>query len=167
MGGRELHMQTKVAQVESPVCVILAAGRGTRMRSQTTHKVCFPISGRPAILRALDNYTAGGLTNFHVVVGALAGQVMETVTAEYSQATFVYKAEQRGTGHAARVAIEPLVTMGYTGPVIITMGDKLIDPEATKKLVRTFNEGSYQAVVGVLPRQPKSSGGRVLLRAGD
>lgn len=158
-------MQTKVAQVESPVCVILAAGRGTRMRSQTTHKVCFPISGRPAILRALDNYTAGGLTNFHVVVGALAGQVMETVTAEYSQATFVYQAEQRGTGHAVRVAVEPLLTMGYTGPVIITMGDKLIDPQAVEKLVHTFSEGSYHAVVGVLPRQPKSSGGRVLLRS--
>lgn len=158
-------MKTTTTQAESPICIILAAGRGTRMRSQTTHKVCFPISGRPAILRALDSYTAGGLTNFHLVVGALAGQVMETVTAEYPQATFVYQAEQRGTGHAARVAVEPLVTMGYTGPVLITMGDKLIDPKAVEKLVRTFTEGSYHAVVGVLPRQSKGSGGRVLLRS--
>ena len=41
--------------------VILAGGKGTRMRSQDRHKVCFPIDGRPAINRALDIYEAAGI----------------------------------------------------------------------------------------------------------
>jgi NDP-sugar pyrophosphorylase family protein len=54
------------------VCIILAGGRGTRMASKDTHKVCFPIAGRPAIVRAIDTYKAAGLRRFLVVVGQMA-----------------------------------------------------------------------------------------------
>ena len=55
----------------TPVCVILAADRGTRMRSKNTHKVCFPIAGRPAI-HELWMPTRPGITRFVIVVGAMA-----------------------------------------------------------------------------------------------
>ena len=41
----------------APDCgIILAAGKGTRMGSSTTPKVCFPVNGVPAICRALSTY---------------------------------------------------------------------------------------------------------------
>ena len=59
--------------------IILAGGKGTRMRSADRHKVCFLIDGRPAINRALDVYKACGIPQHIIVVGAMAGQVIETV----------------------------------------------------------------------------------------
>ena len=43
--------------------IILAGGKGTRMRSADRHKVCFLIDGQPAINRALDAYKACGINN--------------------------------------------------------------------------------------------------------
>ena len=59
--------------------IVLAGGKGTRMRSADRPKVCFPIDGRPAINRALDVYKQSGIREHIVVVGAMAGQVIETV----------------------------------------------------------------------------------------
>lgn len=148
----------------APVCVILAAGRGTRMRSNQMHKVCFPIAGRPAILRAMDAYRAAGISRFVIVVGAMAGQIVEAVGQEYPEASFVYQAEQRGTGHATRVGIAPLCNMGYEGSIFVTMGDKLVEADAIRGLLEAFGSSDQSAMVGVVPRQPGSEGGRILLR---
>ena len=72
--------------------IILAGGKGTRMRSANLHKVCFPIDGRPAINRALDTYKSCGISHHIVVVGAMAGQVIETVGKEHEGAIFAYQA---------------------------------------------------------------------------
>ena len=53
---------------------------GTRMRLGDRHKVCFPIDGRPAIVRALDVYREAG-SSTPSSSGAMADQVMETVSA--------------------------------------------------------------------------------------
>jgi N-acetylgalactosamine kinase len=147
-----------------PLCIILAAGRGTRMRSKTMHKACFPIAGRPAILRVMDAFTQAGVNRFAVVVGAMAGQVVETVGAEYPDAMFVYQPQQLGTGNATRIGVMPLQSIGYNDPVIVTMGDKLIDPKAVTQLLTSFTNENADATVGVLPRLVGSAGGRVLVR---
>ncbi len=63
--------------------IILAGGAGTRMGSTSQHKVCFSIDGRPAINRALDIYKSSGIKHTIVVVGAMAGQVIETIGKEH------------------------------------------------------------------------------------
>jgi N-acetylgalactosamine kinase len=158
-------MSPGLSEYVAPVCVILAAGRGTRMRSKQTHKVCFPIAGRPAILRAMDAYQAAGISRFVVVVGAMAGQIVEVVGQEYPEASFVYQPEQRGTGHATRVGITPLRDIGYEGPIFVTMGDKLVEAEAIREFLTAFGGSDQLAMVGVVPRQPGSEGGRILLRS--
>ena len=61
-------------------CIILAAGKGTRMKSDLTPKVCFEVNGVPAILRAMRTYRGTGIPQFIVVIGGtLTGKVMETV----------------------------------------------------------------------------------------
>jgi N-acetylgalactosamine kinase len=82
--------------------IILAAGKGSRMQSSTCHKVCFPVDGVPAINRALDIYTKCGISRHIVVVGTMAGQVIETVGRAFPNVVFAYQAEASGTADAAR-----------------------------------------------------------------
>ena len=105
------------------VCVILAGGRGKRMGSSDQHKVCFPIAGTPAIVRAINTYKEAGIRRFMVVVGQMAEQVVSTVAAAHPEVTFVCQTKPRGTGHAALVAVEALAAQGYAGGVMIVMDD--------------------------------------------
>ena len=57
--------------------IVLAAGEGTRMGSATRQKVCSPVNGLPAINHALKTYNQCGIRQHILVVGALAGQVVE------------------------------------------------------------------------------------------
>ena len=52
--------------------IILAAGKGSRMRSESCPKVCFKVNGIPAINRALQTYTECGIQQTVAVVGTLA-----------------------------------------------------------------------------------------------
>lgn len=78
------------------------------MGSSTRHKVCFHIDGQPAINRALKIYNECGINRHILVVGALAGQVIETVGAAFGNAVFVYQADRLGTAHAAQQALKVL-----------------------------------------------------------
>ena len=61
------------------------------MASADLHKVCFPIVGRPAIVRAIDAYKAAGLRRFLIVVGQKAAQVIAAVSQAHPEVSFVYQ----------------------------------------------------------------------------
>jgi N-acetylgalactosamine kinase len=144
-------------------CIILAGGAGKRMGTSGTHKVCFPILGRPAIVRAIDTYKRAGLKRFVVVVGQMAQEVMATVSAEHPDVTFVYQAEARGTGHAALIACRTLAAAGYEGKVLVTMGDKVIEPGVIRELLATSDLQAAALAMVTLPFAGKTGAGRVLL----
>jgi bifunctional UDP-N-acetylglucosamine pyrophosphorylase / glucosamine-1-phosphate N-acetyltransferase len=147
---------------ENMVCVILAAGKGKRMAATELPKVCMPVAGRPAILRAMDSYKAAGIRNFLLVVGMLADKVMATVSVDFPEALYVYQAELRGTGHAARAAVEALAAQGYAGPVLIVMGDKVVRPGVVRRLMEHYRKSRPTMLISVLPMAAESSAGRVL-----
>ena len=60
----------------NPVAILLCAGKGTRMKDTSTHKVCYEIAGIPAIVRSIDNFKKAGINRFVVVVGSQADKVM-------------------------------------------------------------------------------------------
>ena len=128
-----------MAPSQDCVCVILAGGRGTRMDSRDLNKVCFPVAGTPAIVRAIDAYKAAGLSNFLVVMGQMAEQVITTVAASHPRTCFVYQSEQRGTGDAAARAVDALTAQRYTGSVMIVMGDKVPTPSMVHRLLDRFD----------------------------
>ena len=78
-------------------CVILAAGQGTRMRSDT-HKVLHPIASRPLLLHLLDRVDGLGSDKRIVVVGKGRDQVEQALNGR--DVTVAHQAEQKGTGHA-------------------------------------------------------------------
>jgi N-acetylgalactosamine kinase len=146
------------------VCIILAGGRGKRMASEDRHKVCFPINGRAAIVRAIDTYKEAGLRRFVVVVGQMAEQVMATVAAVHPEVLFVFQGEPRGTGHAALVGVEALAAMSLCqGHVMIVMGDKVTRADAVRRLIRRYLEGQPDLLMTALPKVAETTAGRVVL----
>ena len=128
----------KVRRLYPIISIILAGGKGTRMHSADRHKVCFDINGRPAIVRAIDTYTSCGIDQHVLVVGALAGQVVETVGKHHPGAIYVYQAEQLGTGHATKQGAAVLAALRYEGAVLVVAGDRLLDTQVVEQLIAEY-----------------------------
>ncbi|MCG3178113.1 MAG: Galactokinase [Phycisphaerae bacterium] len=146
-------------------CVILCAGKGTRMQSDTTHKVCFPIAGRPAICRILDTFKSVGIARVMAVVGDKAGQVMQTIAADHPAVSYVYQGDQKGTGHAAQIAADALERLGYDGLIMVTMGDKFIEPHAIRQLTEAYVRTGADLIFTVAAKADAPDAGRVILDA--
>ena len=144
--------------------VILAAGQGTRMRSDT-HKVLHPIAGKPMLLHLLATVEAMGADRRVVVVGKGREQ-LEAALQGHGVATAV-QAEQKGTGHAVQMAEQALD--GFDGPVLILYGDTPFVTEETlgrmlERLAQADNPGAV--VLASSPADGKTYG-RVILGDAD
>jgi N-acetylgalactosamine kinase len=140
--------------------IILAAGKGTRMHSVDRHKVCFPIDGKAAINRSLETYNACGIAYHIIVVGAMAGQVMETVEAE--NVIYAYQAEQLGTAHAARQGAKVLGALSDQADVLLVAGDRLIEPQVLERLFDLYYSQDCDLAFLALPRRNPTNLGRIL-----
>jgi len=143
-------------------CIILAAGKGSRMQSKDTHKVCFDINGKPAIIQAIDRYCSAGVKEYTIVVGTMAEQVMQTVSSVYPNVKYAYQAKALGTGHAARVGYE----CSSADNIMITMGDKLVSPETASKLISEFESNDLDLMFAVVPVEYNPSGGKIVVDEG-
>ena len=135
--------------------VILAAGKGTRMRSQLP-KVLHKLAGKPLLSHVLDAADAIADANKIVVTGHGA----ETVRASYSEGSFcmVEQSEQLGTGHAVHCALGQLREQAK---VVILYGDvPLITPATIAKMLAAVDEG-HIALLTIELRDP-SGYGRVI-----
>ena len=143
-------------------CVILCGGQGKRMQSADRHKVCFPIAGEPAIVRTVGMLKSVGLSRFLIVVGQMAEQVIATVASRHPEVGFVYQAQPRGTGHAAACAAEFLKALGGGGRVLVTMGDKVIQPNVVADLIERQERTGADMVLTTLPKTERTTAGRVV-----
>ncbi|MCE5266624.1 MAG: NTP transferase domain-containing protein [Planctomycetaceae bacterium] len=152
---------------EQTVVVILAAGKGTRMGRSDLVKVCFEIDGVPAINRQIDVFKRQRFQRFLTVVGPRADQVMETVSREHQGVLFVHQEPQLGTGHAAKIAAEALQAIGYQDYVLVTMGDKHIEPSALAALVDGYVKQRADFALLTIPKtvHTEASAGRVIVSA--
>lgn len=144
---------------------ILCGGSGSRMRSVDQHKVCFPIDGVPAINRTIKMFRGLGVRKIFVVVGAMAGSVIDTVGREFPDVAFIYQHEQLGTGHAAQVAAAAIAKLECAGPLLVTMGDKVIEPFVIRDLAEQFVRSRADLAFVTSPKKHKgllSSAGRIV-----
>ena len=100
--------------------VILAAGDGTRMRSQLP-KVLHPVCGRSILGHQLRLGREIGAKRFVVVVGRDEARLRAALAEEHSDVELVRQAEPLGTAHAALAARETL--REHRGPVLLMYGD--------------------------------------------
>ena len=97
--------------------IVLAAGRGTRMKSELP-KVLHPIGGKPMVACVLDTARQLGAERIHVVVGHGASQVSDAVAAP--DVEIYVQSEQLGTGHAA---LQAAPSCRADSTVLILFGD--------------------------------------------
>ena len=123
--------------------VILAAGKGTRMKSDL-HKVLHPIAGKPMLLHLLESVEALGPMRKVVIVGSGKEQ-LETAVAGTGCAIAVQE-PQLGTGHAVQQAEAAL--SGFDGNVLILYGDVPFVPVDTMRaMLARLGEADQPAVV--------------------
>ncbi len=101
--------------------VVLAAGRGTRMKSSLP-KVLHPLAGKPMLFHVLDAALALTPEAITVVIGHEPDAVISACNLHYPQQSikFVHQTEQLGTAHAAAQAL-PFITPKQT--VVMLYGD--------------------------------------------
>jgi bifunctional UDP-N-acetylglucosamine pyrophosphorylase/glucosamine-1-phosphate N-acetyltransferase len=128
-------------------CVILAAGQGTRMKSQQP-KVLHQIAGKPMVQYAIDAASTIGSRRPIVVIGHGAELVQKTIG---DRADSVLQAPQLGTGHAllqARAQIDPACEM-----VLVLYGDTpFLSVETIQRLLKAHR--AAQAVLSLVTFMP-------------
>lgn len=119
---------------QSVGAIILAAGKGTRMKSDTQNKVALQFHGRPIIAYGVE--TALEVVNHVVVVvGAMADSVKKSL--EGFNVEYAVQSEQRGTGHATQVGFEVL-KVHKPELVLVGYGDHMMfyKPERIRELIQ-------------------------------
>jgi bifunctional UDP-N-acetylglucosamine pyrophosphorylase/glucosamine-1-phosphate N-acetyltransferase len=131
--------------------VVLAAGEGTRMRSETP-KVLHPLCGRPMLLHVVDALVALPLERIVIVVGHGAERVTKTLQEQIASEMpieFVEQRVQRGTGDAVSVALTAFSDdPDLDGDVLVMPGDApLVRPEVLARMARDHREADAAATL--------------------
>jgi bifunctional UDP-N-acetylglucosamine pyrophosphorylase/glucosamine-1-phosphate N-acetyltransferase len=149
--------------LEDIATIILAAGKGTRMKSDLV-KVLHPLLGLPMLSYSIDlSLNDIKAEKTIVVVGYQAGQIKDRF--KDPRILFALQEEQLGTGHAVLQAL-PLLK-NFTGKVLILCGDvPLVMKETILSFVRAFQKsGAILSVMTVILENP-SGYGRILRDSG-
>jgi UDP-N-acetylglucosamine diphosphorylase/glucosamine-1-phosphate N-acetyltransferase len=151
--------QTPSPDTQSRLAVVLAAGKGTRMKSDLPKVLC-RVHGRPLIDYVLDALEAVQVRRVVVVVGYRAEDV-EAALSGRQGLEFVEQREQLGTGHAVKMCREKLV--GHNGSVLVLTGDSpLVQPASLEKLFAEFERARPACLLGTIHKADPSGLGRIV-----
>ena len=154
-----------MAATRPAAVVILAAGEGTRMRSSLP-KVLHQIAGRSLLVHVIEAASALEPEHIVIVVGHARDQVIAHVEEFAPWAMTVVQAEQRGTGHALRIAIADLGSQGISlssGPVVVLTGDTpLLTGHTLQGLVHEHRQTAAKATVLTAHLADPTGYGRIL-----
>ncbi|HLT24593.1 MAG TPA: sugar phosphate nucleotidyltransferase [Ignavibacteria bacterium] len=128
--------------------VILAAGKGTRMKNPEKSKVMFELDGKPMIQFVLELALEINSDLIIPVVGFKKQSVIEFIEEEFPNSlrkiTFANQDEQLGTGHAVMQAKD--ILSSFKGDVLILSGDvPLLKPETVSEFLEFHYENSNVA----------------------
>ncbi len=140
--------------------VILAAGKGTRMKELTNElpKPMLKVQGKPILEHILQGILAAGIREIFIVTGFRA-DVVESYFGNGSkwEARIAYGRQvvQDGTGKAPELAKDFV----GTSPFLLTYGDILVKSETYPQMIRRFEGGAFSGVITVTPGQDVTKGG--------
>lgn len=141
-------------KMEDIVAVVLAAGKGTRMRSNKS-KLVHKIYGKELVKRVVETAKKAEVDDVIAVVGYLREQV-QSVLGE--SVKYAYQEEMLGTGHAVLQAEKYL--KDKKGKVIILNGDvPILRPETLKNLIeKSIKNKEYATLLTAIYDNPKGYG---------
>jgi dTDP-glucose pyrophosphorylase len=140
--------------------VILAAGKGTRMRELTTDvpKPMLQVHGKPILQHIMEGLSAAGVREFFIVTGYKA----ETIENYFGDGTqwgikiqYGRQLVQDGTGKAPELAKSFVGTDDF----VLTYGDILVKPETYAQMIQRFQQGNFSAVVTATGSEDVTKGG--------
>lgn len=150
------------AQSNDLACIVLAAGKGTRMKSAHP-KVMHALAHKPMLYHVLDTARALGADRVVLVTSPDMEKVRTHVTAHYKESvSHAVQEQQLGTGDAVKAAAE---LEGFNGTVLILYGDTpLIRLETLRALLAAL-KADKKAGLGVLGMEvsQRNAYGRLLL----
>lgn len=123
--------------VESRYAIILAAGKGTRMKSKL-YKVLHPVCGKPMVEHIMNRVTELAPTQIVTIVGHGADLVKEQLG---ERSEYALQAEQLGTGHAVLQAAPFL--QGKKGTTLVISGDTPLLTSETLERLFEYHEGKH------------------------
>lgn len=147
--------------------VILAAGKGTRMRelTQAMPKPMLAVRGKPILEHIVGGIAAAGIHEFCIITGWRA-EVIEDHFGTGEQfgvsVEYVRQEVQDGTGKAPELAREFVCN----SPFILTYGDILVESSAYASMVESYQSGDFQGAIAVTAGQDVRKGGINLFDAG-
>ncbi len=140
--------------------VILAAGKGTRMRDLTNEmpKPMLEVAGKPILEVILEGIVSAGIKEIFIVTGFRA-KVIESYFGDGAKwgACVAYGRQlvQNGTGKAPELAASFVADC----PFLLTYGDILVPSATYKQMVDRFNSGEFSGVITVTRGQDITQGG--------
>src|SRR4029077_4651429 len=142
--------------------VLLAAGRGTRMRELTADlpKPMIKVRNKPVLLHILEGLQSAGIKNFLIVIG-YHGEVVKDYFGDGTcfglQIKYATQVVQDGTGRVVDLARD---FVGQS-PFVLSYGDILVDPGNYKAIVDLPDD--VEAIVSVKQNEDVSKGGAVFV----
>ncbi len=141
---------------------ILAAGRGTRMKS-TLPKVLHTLGGRSLVERVLKSCLEISPTRYLLIVGYQA-DLVKTALQSMPKLEFVEQTEQLGTGHAIQQLLPYL--KDFQGDLLVLNGDvPLLRPQTLKLLIQTHQQHQNAATILTAQLSDPQGYGRVFCNA--
>ncbi|NBV42093.1 hypothetical protein EBR96_04915 [bacterium] len=139
--------------------VILAAGKGTRMKSDVL-KVAHTVAGKPIVSYVVETVTNLGVDGVYVVVGHQAELLQASLN--FPGIEYVMQAEQLGTGHAV-MQVRSHLKSEPDDSVIVLAGDcPLIEEETLRNLLATHRESNAAATILTTIMPEPGTYGRIL-----
>lgn len=145
--------------MSDPVAIVLAAGKGTRMKSELP-KVLHEVCGRSMVEHVFDAVRGAGVRRIVCVIGHKA-ELMRERLAGHADVEFALQTEQKGTGHAVLMA-EPLLR-SHDGPVLVLAGDTpLLQSHSLLELLNELIDNKAASVVGTAITENNKGLGRIV-----
>jgi len=128
--------------------VILAAGKGTRLRpwTETTPKPLLPLNGKPMMDYVLEGFRSAGVLDVIIVTGYLAEQIENHYgdgSAMGMRFSYMRQEQQLGTGHAVALVRD----FTDDGLFLLSWSDVIVEQENYAKLVEFHTRGNFDASI--------------------
>jgi UDP-N-acetylglucosamine diphosphorylase/glucosamine-1-phosphate N-acetyltransferase len=135
------------SQIQRPLAaVIMAAGKGTRMKDSSKAKVMYEVLGKPMVHYVVDLAKMLKTSRVIVIVGYQRDTVIQYLQNSHPNVEIAVQAEQLGTGHAIMQA--EVTLKDFTGDVVVLSGDvPLLTAESIQELIDHHHQTAASATI--------------------
>jgi bifunctional UDP-N-acetylglucosamine pyrophosphorylase/glucosamine-1-phosphate N-acetyltransferase/UDP-N-acetylglucosamine pyrophosphorylase len=157
--SKKLSIETGKQKMAKKVAVVMAAGKGTRMKSELPKVLC-EVCGRPMIEYVLDTLESTGIDRILVVIG-YRGNLVREMLAHRKELEYCEQLEQKGTGHAVMMT-RPSIAH-FDGPLLVVAGDcPMIQRESIEAMFAEYEREPVACVMGTAYKDDPTGLGRIV-----